>query len=310
MPQSMVSDREKVFTSTVWAELFKMEGVQLKYSTSYHPQTDGQTERVNQCLEMYLRCAISEVPRQWKSWLSQAEFWYNTTFHSALGCTPFKALYGYDPTIGALPDSTVIPHPSIAEFVADRQFQSSVLRDHLARAQVRMKLSADRHRTDVNFQVGDKVFLKLQPYIQTSVASRPFPKLAMKYYGPYTILERVGNTAYKLDLPADSLVHPTFHVSQLKAFRPDFTPVYSNLPHSVDLLAENVVPEEVLDRRLVKKGNAAIPQVLIKWTTLPASSATWEDYNVVQQRFLGAQAWGQASSSAGGDVMPCPSVCA
>jgi len=67
MPQSMVSDRDKVFTSTVWSELFKMEGVQLKYSTSYHPQTDGQTERVNQCLEMYLHCAISEVPRQWKS---------------------------------------------------------------------------------------------------------------------------------------------------------------------------------------------------------------------------------------------------
>jgi len=74
MPQSMISDRDKVFTSTVWTELFKMEGVQLKYSTAYHPQTDGQTERVNQCLEMYLRCAVSQSPRQWKAWLPQAEF--------------------------------------------------------------------------------------------------------------------------------------------------------------------------------------------------------------------------------------------
>ena len=68
MPQSIVSDRDKVFTSTVWTELFKMEGVQLKYSTAYHPQIDGQMERVNQCLEMYLRCAVSQSPRQWKTW--------------------------------------------------------------------------------------------------------------------------------------------------------------------------------------------------------------------------------------------------
>ena len=152
--------------------------------------------------------------------------------------------------------------------------------------------------------MGDQVLLKLQPYVQTSVASRPFPKLALKYYGPFAVLERVGAAAYKLALPPDSLIHPTFHVSQLKPFRPDFTPVYSTLPSSVDLHSVELDPEQVLERRLVKKGNAAIPQVLIKWTRLPAASATWEDYNVVKARFPAAPAWGQASSSAGGDVMP------
>ena len=125
--------------------------------------------------------------------------------------------------------------------------------------------------------MGDQVLLKLQPYVQTSVASRPFPKLALKYYGPFAVLERVGAVAYKLALPPDSLIHPTFHVSQLKPFRPDFTPVYSTLPSSVDLHTVELEPEQVLERRLVKKGNAAIPQVLIKWTRLPATSATWED---------------------------------
>ena len=174
-------------------------------------------------------------------------------------------------------DATVKPPASIAEFVIDRQLQCGLLRGQLARAQLRMKQNADRKRTDVEFQVGDQVLLKLQPYVQTSVASRPFPKLALKYYGPFAVLERVGAVAYKLALPPDSLIHPTFHVSQLKPFRPDFTPVYSTLPSSVDLHTVELEPEQVLERRLVKKGNAAIPQVLIKWTRLPATSATWED---------------------------------
>jgi len=235
-----------------------MEGVQLKYSTAYHPQTDGQTERVNQCLEMYLRCAVSQCPCQWKAWLAQAEFWYNTTFHSSLGCTPFKALYGYDPMVGALVDTTVSSPASIAEFVTDGQLQSSLLREQLAQAQLRMKQKADRHRSDLEFQVGDQVLLKLQPYAQSSLVNRPFPKLAFKYYGPFFVLEHVGATAYKLELPSDSLIHPTFHVSQLKSFHPDFTPVYSDLPSQLDLQAMDVVPEQVLARRLGKKGNTTI----------------------------------------------------
>ena len=186
----------------------------------------------------------------------------------------------------------------------DRQLQCGLLRDQLTRAQLRMKQNAGLKRTDVEFQVGDQVLLKLQPYVQNSVVSRLFPKLALKYYGPFSVLEKVGMAAYKLALPPDSLIHPTFHVSQLKPFRPDFSPVYSSLPSLVDLHSVELEPEQVLARRLVKKGNAAIPQVLIKWSKLPEASATWEDYNVVKECFPAALAWGLASSSAGGDVMP------
>lgn len=151
--------------------------------------------------------------------------------------------------------------------------------------------------------MGDQVLLKLQPYVQQSVASRPFPKLAYKFFGPFNVLERIGSVAYKLALPSDSMIHPVFHVSQLKPFTPSYTPVYHELPKLVDLLARQLQPEHVLDRRLVKKGKRAIPQVLIKWAHIPATSATWEDYYVVRQRFPEVVAWAQATLPEGEIVM-------
>lgn len=296
MPQSMVSDRDKVFTSSLWKELFKVEGVSLLQSTTYHPQTDGQTERVNQCLEMYLLCAISETPRKWKSWLPQAEFWYNTSFHSALQCSPFKALYGYDPAVGIVHGPATELPEFVADLVSERQKHEVRLKEHLARAQLKMKQVADVKRSEVEFQVGDQVLLKLHPYVHSSLISRPCPKLAMKYFGPYKVVARIGMAAYTLDLPADSQIHPTFHVSQLKPCVPDFTPVFASLPASADLSTAKAIPEAVLDRRFVKKGNKAVPQVLIKWSALPEGSATWEDYYVIKNRFPDALAWGQANS--------------
>jgi len=109
MPKSIVTDRDTIFVSQFWKEFFKAYKVNLKFSTAYHPQTDGQSERVNQCLEMYLRCAVHDSPQTWKSWLPLAELWYNTSLHSSLGCTPFKALYGHDPDLGLLPTTTRQP---------------------------------------------------------------------------------------------------------------------------------------------------------------------------------------------------------
>ena len=82
--------------------MFTTTGTKLLYSTAYHPQTDGHTERVNQCVEMYLRSAIHDSPRQWRRWLPTAEFWYNSNHHSSLGCSPFKSLYGREPNLGGL----------------------------------------------------------------------------------------------------------------------------------------------------------------------------------------------------------------
>ena len=95
------------------------------------------------------------------------------------------------------------------------------------------------------------------------MANRPFPKLAYKYFGPHTVQKRIGNLAYRLELPEGSLIHPVFHISQLKPFITDYTPVYDTLPVTIDLEAAAAKPEAILERRLVKKGNTAIPQVKV-----------------------------------------------
>lgn len=89
MPQSIVSDRDKIFTSNFWRQFFKIAGVSLDTSTAYHPQTDGQSERLNQCVEGYLRCMVQGKPKHWSRWLFLAEFWYNSNFHTGIKMTPF-----------------------------------------------------------------------------------------------------------------------------------------------------------------------------------------------------------------------------
>ena len=97
LPKSIISDRDPIFISLFWREFFKMSGTKLHMSSAYHPQTDGQSEVVNRCVEQYLCCFVSQQPRKWSSFLPWAEFWYNTTYHSSIGMTPFQALYGRPP---------------------------------------------------------------------------------------------------------------------------------------------------------------------------------------------------------------------
>jgi hypothetical protein len=161
MLRTIVSDRDKIFTSTFWKLLFQKLGTKLNYTTTYHPQSDGQTERINQCLEMFLRCMTQDQPKQWRRCLPLAEFWYNSTFHSSLGCSPFKALYGHDPNFGAMPELDQEQSP-VSDVLAKRAVQTALLIKNLERVQTRMKHFADKHRVEKEFQVGEKVLLKLQ----------------------------------------------------------------------------------------------------------------------------------------------------
>jgi hypothetical protein len=214
---------------------------------------------------MFLRCDVQATPKQWFRWLPLAELWYNTSFHSTLQCSPFRAMYATDPSPGMFPQLKLTDHQDVQDILKERQFFSEVIKEQLAKAQNRMKLQVDQNRTERSFQVGEKVLLKLQPYAQHSVTNRSFPKLAHKYFGPFDISEKIGSVAYRLILPPGSLVHPVFHVSQLKAFTPDHTLVFSQLPDIPSLDIADVSPKEILDHRLVKKGNEAITQVLVQW---------------------------------------------
>lgn len=174
-----------------------------------------------------------------------------------------------------------------------------VLQQHLERVRARMKHQADKKRVERVFQVGDSVFIKLQPYIQSSVAPRAHHKLLFKYYGPYAILERIGESAYRVQLPKGSRIHPVLHVSQLKKALGAHCQVQAQLPTVDDQFA---VPMRVLQRRFRQKGQVMVPQALIQWSDQPESLATWEDLEELRQRFPRAPAWGQAVFQGRGNV--------
>jgi hypothetical protein len=239
---------------------------------------------------MYLRCAVSSTPKQWARWLPLAELWYNFAYHSSLKCCPFKALYGVEPSLGTVPETDASANSEVAETLQERKHFSDLLKEQLARAQNKMKVDADTKRSPRQLQVGEQVELKLQPYTQLFVVNRPCPKLALKYFRPYTILERIGEAAYKLELPSTAQVHPVFHISQLKQYTPDHTPVFAELPSVPQLDLAELELEYVLDHHLTKKGNTDVTQVLIKWSSLPDEFATWEDYYVIKNHYPAASA--------------------
>jgi hypothetical protein len=299
LPAVIVSDHDKVFTSTLWKELFRLLHTQLKMSSAYHPQTDGQTECVNQCLETYLRCFAHSCPTKWMSWLHLAEFWYNTSPHATLGTSPFEVLYGHSPRHFGVIDPADCAVADLSEWLQDRQDTMALLQQHLQRAREHMKATTDKKRTDRVFAVGDWVYLKLQPYMQRTLATRSNPKLAFRYFGPFQVLQRVGATSYKLDLPESCKIHPVIHVSQLRQAVPPSTEVHAELPAPAATVPE---PVAVLETRLYQHGRASRPQVLIQWLGQPASLATWEDQAELLHRFPDAPAWGQAGSRPPGSV--------
>ena len=147
-PDSITSDRDPIFVSRFWQEFMAYQGVQFQLSTAYHPQTNGQSEVVNRCLETYLRCMCSDNPKQWSKWLPLAEWWYNTTYHSSIKASPFEIVYGQAPPT-YLP---YMPGESKVELV-DRSLQKreemlKLVKFHMRRAQDRMKLLADKHRSN------------------------------------------------------------------------------------------------------------------------------------------------------------------
>ena len=143
-------------------------------------------------METYLRCFISSCPTQWSKWLALAEFWYNTSYHTAIRMSPFQALYGRKPRYLGITDASVPVVKDLHEWLQERQLMTALLRQHLHRANNRMKLFADGKRSDRSFQVGDWVYLKLQPYVQTTLAIRANAKLAFRFFGPFLVEQKVG----------------------------------------------------------------------------------------------------------------------
>lgn len=159
--RSIVSDRDPIFISGLWHELFHISGTKLRFSTAYHPQTDGQTEVINRILEQYLRAFVHDHPQHWFKFLSLAEWCYNTSVHSGIGFSPFEVMYGKPPP--ALPlysagTSTVEAVDAILHSLATIHH---TLTCRLQKYQDSMKRIADSHRRDLTFNIGDWVYVRL-----------------------------------------------------------------------------------------------------------------------------------------------------
>jgi hypothetical protein len=180
----------------------------------------------------------------------------------------------------------------------------NLIRQHLLQAQQRMKSQADKKRSERTFQIGEMVYLKLQPYVQASLAPRANMKFSFKFFGPYKIIDKIGATAYKLQLPTSASIHPVFHVSLLKKVVSSTTQVTVDLPNE---LVAFQVPEELLQYH-EKTGNNAVTEVLVKWSGMPRSLATWEKLEHLKQQFPNAPALVHAGSFGGGGVSTATSA--
>ena len=284
-PRTIVSDRDKIFTSLFWKELFRLSGTKLCFSTAYHPQTDGQTEVTNRGMETYLRCFAGDKPKTWASYLAWAELSYNSSHHSTLNMTPFRALYGRDlPTLIKYENGST-SNAALEEQLKDRDATLKLLREHLHCAQQLMKQRADKSRREVELAVGELVYVKLWPYRQKSLARKVNEKLCARFYGPFEVEARVGQVAYKLKLPSDSKIHPTFHISQLKKAvgEPlEVVPIPLQLTSEAELVVE---PEGVLSTRI--NAQSGQEELLIKWKGLPSHESTWEWKSAVKEKFGG-----------------------
>ncbi|KAJ1275683.1 hypothetical protein BS78_05G154600, partial [Paspalum vaginatum] len=213
------------------------------------------------------------------------EYWYNTTFQTALGHTPFEVLYGHPPRHFGITNVHECVVPDLEAWLKEQNLLVNLIIQQLLRVQQRMKHQADSHHSEREFAVGDWVYLKLQPHIQSSVAPCGNYKLSFRFYGPFKILQGVGVVAYKLELPAQSRIHPVIHVSQLKRHIPASAEVVSDITSVPTDPEQFRHPVAVLDRSFVQRAGSIAARLQVQWMGLPTTLSTGEDGHDIRRRF-------------------------
>ncbi|KAI5387964.1 hypothetical protein KIW84_073887 [Lathyrus oleraceus] len=210
------------------------------------------------------------------------EYWYNTNYHASLKTTPFEALYGRTPPVLIRGDTPFSAVDEVHKLTVERNVMLKELQEQLLKAQDLMRNQANKHRREVEHEVGDMVFLKIQPYKLKKLAKRLNQKLSPRFYGPYEVIQKIGAVAYKLKLPEDTRVHPVFHVSLLKkAVKLNVEPQPLPACMKEDWHLEPT-PERVVETRRTEQG---VLEVLIKWKNLPEFENSWELVEKMTQEF-------------------------
>jgi len=227
------------------------------------------TERINQIMEQYLRIFTNYKQNDWSSLLPFAEFSYNNSFHSSIQMTPFFATYGYHPVFDTL-SLNHVSFPAISDHLTELSATQTLLKRTLDESKASYKHFADRQRLEHSFKVDDLVMLNSK-HITTQ---RPSKKLDSKRLGPFKIIERINDVAFRLALPTTMKIHDVFHVSLLEKYTPSAIPgrtIEPPPPVVVDDSLEYEV-ESILDSRIRNRQL----QYLVHWKDYDPSERTWE----------------------------------
>jgi hypothetical protein len=276
LPTDIVSDRDSRFTSEFWKEFLRLLGIRPRMSTAFHPQTDGQTERMNQTIEAYLRSFVNHEMDDWRDLLPMAEFAYNNSVTTATGKSPFYSNYGFHPA-ASNPTEQGPVNPTSQVYAHWMHTVHEETRLALEAARERMRRYADQHRQEApTYQVGNLVMLDGRN-IQTR---RPSRKLDHKLHGPFQIEKVISPTAVKLTLPRRWRIHDVFHVSLLEPFRSGTRapPDPSRILREADEIegTPEYDVEEVMDS--VRRRNRVL--YLVKWLGWPdRRDWTYEPYD-------------------------------
>ena len=275
MPISIVSDRDSRFMSNFWTSLLKLLNVSRDASSSMHPQTDGQTERINRILEETLRHYVNFRRDDWDVLLNCAEFAFNSSVHSAIRMTPFECDIGFVPaTFWAWSDKKSVKNHAAIELTSKLKRVADFVRSALKSANAKMKDYADKKRIDVEYSVGDLVLVDRTRFSIDAFREFKKTKFLPKYVGPFKISERIGKLAYRLEIPGNSRAHNVFHVSNLKKYvESSSTNRKMTMPDAIFVDGhEEFEVEEILDNKKLRNKD----YFLVKWKGYPLHDATWE----------------------------------
>ena len=254
-------------------ELNKRLGIWTKLSMAYHPQTDGQTEQINQELEQYLRMFMDHRQEQWLEWLGTAEFTYNNKKHTATQISLFKANYGLRPRMGF--EGRRGKRFEAAEKFAERikQVQEEV-KAVLGKAQEEMRKDMDRKRREgVEFKVDDLVLLSMRE-LKWHMKGRRSEKLTERFVGLYKVKSIISANAVELQLPPTVHIHPVVNVSKLQMYKPQVEGQQVAKPAPVVVEGEEEFEiEKILNRRRIQGKD----KFLVCWKGYTAEADTWED---------------------------------
>jgi hypothetical protein len=277
VPISIVSDRDPRFTSRLWSSIQRALGTNLSISTAFHPQTDGQSERVIQILDDLLRACALEFGGNWEEHLSLVEFTYNNNYQSTIGMAPFEALYGRKCRTPLCWEEVGDKKLYGAELIQITTEKVRIIKDRMKVAQDRQKKYADIRRRPLEFCPGDKVFLKVAPW-KHMLRFGMKGKLALRFIGPFEIQKCIGPVSYEINLPSQlAKVHNVFHVSLLRKTNVDPSRVLPQVPVEVkeDLTLE-VRPIKILDWGKKELHNKKISIIRVLWRSSQIEEETWE----------------------------------